>query len=80
MEDTVEVAQDVKDTQEEVKEGTNLEDTKVTKGGGARTPKEDGTWHERVTKDIKEEAKEDMEEQRGTKEEVKDGTRQEEEP
>ena len=52
-EDTREEAQEVKDMEEVAKEGTE-----GTKEGGARTAKEDGTPHERVTKGIKEEAKE----------------------
>ena len=75
MEDTKEAAQEVRDTTEEVKEDISLEDTEVTKEGGARITKEDGMQHERATRDIKEEVKEATEEPKDAKEEVKGGTR-----
>ena len=74
-EDTKEEVQEVKDTAEEVKADTKEEDIKVTKEGGFRTGREDGSKGLKVTKDTKEVAKEDMEAARDTKEEVKEGTK-----
>ena len=51
------------------------EDTRVTKGTGARVDREVRAIMEKVTKGTKEEVKEDMEARRVTKEEVKEGTR-----
>ena len=74
-EHTKEEAQEVKDTAEEVKADTKEEDIKVTKEGGLPTGREDGSKGLKVTKDIKEVAKEAMEAVRDTKEEVKEGTK-----
>ena len=71
MGDIKEEAPEVKETTKELKG-----DTRDIRGTGVRLTREDGTKTEKVTKDIKEEARQDMKVRRVTKE-AQDGTKEE---